>query len=281
MQSSGKSLFSLNLCLWLGKYYNYPFVIERDIYANPWDLEKELKEGDRRRTYLYDEQPERLVGMGSAALKVSLSDWEDIARYTQKNVIYCSPSVRDHSHYFIFEQVDYDIKRISNKVCLDCSDYAKCQTDFYHTLCEKGVHDKGINFWSRDGYPVSFSFMLKTHRMSDKQVVPRGVVTFPMVEPKTALRYDAMKKKNLENFEKLINNAWNLKIKEIEKFMNEHFSDLVVEGKHGLQPASKKVIESYFYEAFPPGKMTVDECGTLIARLTAELKKKCAEAAAD
>ena len=99
-QGCGKSLFGIKLGFILGKLFGVPFNLERDIFANPAVLDDELRSGTyRRRTFLYDEQPKRKVGIGSASTQIALKDYEEICRYTQNNLIYCSPEVEEHAHY--------------------------------------------------------------------------------------------------------------------------------------------------------------------------------------
>jgi len=81
-QGCGKSLFANDMCLRLGQMFNNPFLPERDLYINPFDLDHELRTcGSRRRTFLYDEQAKRKVGMGSVSTSISLTDYEEICRY--------------------------------------------------------------------------------------------------------------------------------------------------------------------------------------------------------
>lgn len=277
-QSSGKSLFGMNIAFRLGLFFNFPFIIDRDMFANPYDLDFELRKGERRRTFQYDEQPQRMVGVGSGATKVSLSDWEDIARYTQKNVIYCSPEVLDHSHYFVFQQVEHGIKRLHNDTCRNCPHLKECQTDFYKTMCEKGKVNHGIKFWERDGYPVEFSFLLSTKRLADKLLIPRGVVTLPMVTPATALVYDQVKKKNILDFESFTNKSWNRKLEEIHEFVDEYFDKLTrwkVWGKTRTFGAENNaVIEGWFYTKFTPSRFTKDEVKMFIGLIKQELNSR-------
>lgn len=278
-QSSGKSLFGINIGIRLGLAFRFPFILDRDLFANPYDLEHELRSGERRRTYQYDEQPQRMVGVGSGSTRVSLSDWEDIARYTQKNIIYCSPEVMDHSHYFVFQQVEYDIRRINNPVCRECKRYSECQATFYSTLCEKGKVKHGVKFYERDGYPIEFSFMLLTKRLSDKMLMPRGIVSFPMISPSTALLYDEIKSKNITNFEGFINQSWKRKLDEIMEFVDEYFERLTQwkEWKKDkwLACGSKPVIEGWFYHKFTTAKFTHDEVNIFIGLIKQELAERC------
>jgi len=225
-QASGKSLFANDNSIRIGQAFGVPFKLERDIFANPFDLDRELRKGENRRTYLYDEIPKRRAGKGSASVERSIDDWEEIARYSQKNVIKCSPEVFDENPYFWFRQIDYQIERIKNAKCDACDAYVECNREFYSTLCEKGVKPHKVSFYERSGYPKYFQFLLMTKRLADKQLVPRGIVRLPMIDHKTALRYDAVKKKNIDAFENYLNKAWDKKSEEVEAFIDEYFEKL-------------------------------------------------------
>lgn len=278
-QSSGKSIFGLNIGIRLGLAFRYPFVLDRDLFSNPYDLEFALRNGEKRRTFQYDEQPQRTVGIGSGSIRLSLSDWVEIARYTQKNIIYCSPEIQEHAHYFVFQQVEYDIKRINNPVCRECKSYSLCQAHFYSTLCEKGKVNNGIKFYERDGYPIEFSFMLLTKRLSDKMLMPRGIVTFPMISPATALLYDEIKGRNITNFEGFINDAWKRKINEVMAFIDKYFEKLVTyrewKSSRWLVCGSKPVIEGWFYKEFTTSKFTHDEVKIFISLIRQEVADRC------
>lgn len=272
-QGCGKSLFSIALGLILGNLYNDPFNIERDIFANPSELDYQLREsGVRRRTRLYDEQPSHNVGIGSSATQLSLKDYEEICRYTQNNLIYASPEVLDHAHYFIFRQVDNDPPRIKNNICKNCKKYAECHKDYYKTLCD-------IPFYERDGYPKRFNFMLDTKRLADKMFIPRGIVSLPMIKPELALRYDKVKGKNINKFEKYETDSWRRMLKEIEKFTKDYEDRLIrkVITKTGSKhkPESKEVIEGWFYDFFTTTKYTKGQVDILVSMIRQKLTHVC------
>jgi len=271
VQSSGKSLFTLNMAIHAGNFFHFPFILKRDIYSNPYQLDQDIRNNEEsRRTFLYDEQPQRMVGMGSYSTKISLKDYEEIGRYTQKNVFYCSPEVHEHAHYFVFKQVDYDIDRLTNEKCKSCALYAKCNFEKYSTLCE-------IPFFERDGYPKQFRFMLYTKRLSDQVLMPRGIVSFPMLAPKTAKEYDSIKSNNIKNFENYANNAWDKKMGDIEKFVDEFEQELIKETYKGIAPVNKRLIESKLYEKFGQNRFLKDEIAIFVEIARQLLQEKCAE----
>lgn len=273
LQGCGKSLFGIALGLILGKIFNNPFVIESDIFANPSELDYQLRQGgNRRRTFLYDEQPSRNVGLGSSSTQLSLKDYEEICRYTQNNLIYASPEVMDHAHYFIFKQVDHDPPRIKNETCKKCKKYDECLKNFYSTMCK-------IPFNERDGYPKRFNFVMLTRRLSDKLFIPRGVVSLPMVSPETALRYDVIKDKNINKFEKYESDSWRRMLKEIDVFAKKYQDRLIkkVIFKTGskFKPESKEVIEGWFYDSFTSSRYTKGQVDILVSMVLQKLRHRC------
>jgi len=273
LQGCGKSLFSIAIALILGNLFHNKFTLERDIFANPSELDYQLREGkNRRRTFLYDEQPSHNVGIGSSATQLSLKDYEEICRYTQNNLIYASPEVLDHAHYFIFSQIDNDPPRILNKTCKSCPKYDVCLKEKYKTLCK-------IPFYQRDGYPKMFNFMLSTRRLSDKLFIPRGVVSLPMIKPDLALRYDKIKNKNIIKFEKYETDSWRRMLKEIDKFAKDYQDNLIrkVITKTGskYKPESKEVIEGWFYDSFTTTRYTKGQVDILVSMVRQKLTHIC------
>lgn len=267
-QGSGKSLFCINLAIWSGKFFGNPFILERDIFSNPYALDQELRNnGEFRRTFLYDEQPRRMVGMGSMSTRISLQDYEEIGRYTQKNIFYCSPELRDHSHYFVFKQVDYDINRVTNQICKSCPKYVECHFKQYETLCE-------IPFFERDGYPKEFRFMLYTKRLADQIEMPRGIVSFPMVHPNTALAYDKIKKENITSFENYENNAWEMKKQMINQFIDDNASDLTQETTTGEKVKSRELIKAKLFDVFGQNRFLKEEIDLFVSMTADELGKR-------
>jgi hypothetical protein len=268
-QGSGKSLFTINMAIWTGKHFGNQFNLGRDIYTNPYELDSDIRNNDeRRRTFLYDEQPQRMVGLGSYSTKISLRDYEEIGRYTQKNVFYCSPQLHDHAHYFVFKQVDYQLDRIVNPTCKVCPKYIDCVKHKYSTLCL-------IPFFERDGYPKQFRFMLYTKRLSDQVLMPRGIVAFPMLMPKTAIEYDRIKDKNIKAFENYENKAWENKVNDIKEFVNEFQEELIKETTLGKKPVSKKLIEATFYNKFGTNRFLKEEVGLFVEMARQMLQKRC------
>lgn len=267
-QSSGKSIFQINKAIWLGNIFGNPFVLERDIFSNPYDLDISVRNPNEvRRTFLYDEQPQRMVGMGSASTKISLKDYEEIGRYSQKNILYASPELREHSHYFVFKQVDYDINRITNPVCKKCEKFSQCVKNFYSTLCD-------ITFDQRDGYPIDFRFMLFTKRLSDQVMMPRGIVTFPMLAPRTAKAYDDIKKRNIKNFEIYENNSWNQKMQLMRDFVVDNFDTLIKDTKDGKRVIPINLIRVAFFNHFSTNRFLNDEVEMFISAIKQMVEEK-------
>jgi len=183
---------------------------------------------------------------------------------TQNNLIYCSPEVVNHAHYFIFKEVNYGVERKMVQKCRDCVKYNECHADYYDTLCD-------LKFWERDGYPLSFSFMLETKRLSDQLFVPRGVVTLPMVSWKSADIYNKVKAVNIKRFENFENDSWGNSKKLMQDFAVEYEKELFMPlVKGGFKIAPTKAIESEFFDKFGTERFTNRQVEVFI-----EMIKKC------
>jgi len=253
-QGCGKSLFSICLATILAVLFTYPFDIYKDLFTNPAELDSELHSIDtRRRTFIYDEQPQRIVGTGSRSTQIGLKDYEEICRYTQNNLIYCSPNILEHAHYFVFKQVEFDPPRVTNKKCDECSNFAKCQQDFYKTLCD-------IPFYERAGYPKRFNFMLETKRLADKTFVPRGIVSLPMIPHELATKYNEVKAKNIKKFENYEDDVLKNQLLEMKKFVEENEKDLIRKDKQGnFIPKKRGLLRIAFKLHFGKGRFVTDE----------------------
>lgn len=227
-QWSGKSLFSLYWAFVIGGIFEKPFNMDKQLFAVPNDLDEALRKTPFRTTHFLDEQRKKNVGMGSVSTDLSLQDYEEQCRWTQKNIIYASPEIRDHKHYFVF--VAQDMQRIENKkFCARCPPKIqnKCYKDQFKTTCPKEFikenGNKKITFYERSGYPKSFTFLLKTSRKLDgAPLIPRGFVTVPMVTPETVKAYDKIKAKNIHRLEKQEDEAFKYKRTVIDQFVNSY-----------------------------------------------------------
>ncbi len=273
-QGTGKSLWSICFALNLGKIFGNPFDVENNIYANPFDLHEDLySSGTRRKTYLYDEQPVYRAGIGSGAIGFALKNYEDICRKTQNNLIYCSPEVLDHSHYFVFEQIRDDPTRIVNATCRKCPKYDECVALPLETLCS-------IPFNEREGYPIEFSFLLKTKRLNDEhgREMPRLIITLPMITPKLALEYEKVKNRNIENFETYQNKTSSKMQTRIKEFVKENQSNLLkskfMKGIRVYSTQPKLLIKSYFLEHFGRSRFVDQEAEMWVLRAKSILEKK-------
>ncbi len=223
-QGCGKSLFGLALAFYISKIFGVIFSFLH-IFVQINDLDDSLRDSPNRTTFILDEQKKKKVGLESETDYLSLIDYEEQCRYTQKNLIYISPNIVDHSHYFVFS---YDfLTRLDNKSCYNDSNSKKthlckkgfninkCYSEKWKTLCK-------IPFHKRKGYPSKFRFLLQTHRKIDKFLVPRGFVEIPIVNPETVKRYDAVKKSNINALEKKQDSTFDRYKKNVETFWNLH-----------------------------------------------------------
>ncbi len=232
-QWSGKSLFSLYWAFVIGKIFDKPFRMKKELFAVPNDLDEALRKTPFRTTHFLDEQRKKNVGMGAVSTDLSLQDYEEQCRWTQKNIIYASPEIRDHKHYFVF--VAQDMERIENKrFCARCPQKYQntCYKDQFKTTCPpnfiKENKGKKVTFYERSGYPKSFTFLLKTSRKLDgAPLIPRGFVTVPMVTPETVYQYDKIKAKNIDRLEKQEDEAFKYKRVVIDDFVDTFGSNCI------------------------------------------------------
>ena len=234
-QGEGKSLFGLFWAYKLGEIFGQPFNIKKNLYAIPEDFNIKIRDAKFRSTHFLDEQRKANIGVGSKATELKLMDFEEQMRWTQKNIIYASPSIKDHSHYFIFKAKKID--RVENKeYCAVCPKkyQDKCYTKQFETNCPpnfiKRNNGKKVTFWERSGYPTALTFMLKTKRKDDGYLVPRGFVTVPIVTPKTAVLYDKIKGKNIRKLTRFEDDSHKEKLDIVENFIKA-FKDKCVRRK--------------------------------------------------
>ena len=230
-QGSGKSLFALFWCYLLGNIFGKPFDIEKNLYVIPENLDNGLRDSDFRSTHFLDEQRNKNIGLGSISLELSLQDYEEQCRYTQKNILYASPTLHDHRHYFVFSS--QSIERFANNYCAMCPPeiQAECYSKKFETNCPpEFVLLRGgekIPFWERSGYPKRIIFLLKTKRKIDNYEVPRGFVAVPMPTPETVMKYDLIKLENLKKLESEEEDSFKYIVQAVDNFIKEHSKELV------------------------------------------------------
>ncbi len=225
-QGEGKSLYGLYWSFTLGDIFKRPYDIHQNLYATPEDLDEDLHKTPYRTTHQQDEQRKKKVGVGSVATDLSLQDYEEQCRWTQKNIIWIAPELRNHNHYFMFSAPF--MERIDNKLCSQCpvKIQDKCFSDSFKTNCPSKIVklNKGVKipFYERSGYPKSITCLLKTKRRIDGWIVPRGFVKVPIVNPKTVETYDEIKAQNIARLEKQQDDSFKYKQKVIDEFVKKH-----------------------------------------------------------
>ena len=265
-QGSGKSIFGQNLAGNIGKIYELPFDMERHTVADLDILNMVLPEAPYRTTFIADEQPLSFFGYGSTRVKKNLKDFEEISRITMKNIIYISPSSREHSSYYVFkEHMQESVQRASNEECLKCSKQKEClklySENKFDTLC-------GLPFWERHGYPVAFIFMLCTPRKTDNHLMPRGYVRFPVLPPKLMQKYDIIKGKNMELFEKKESMGWNEQREQLRAFQKKFRHKII---KEDGKIASKNLIKAYLHDHFGSRAFTTTELDIMACLVKEEI----------
>ena len=264
-QRSGKSIFGQNMAGNLGQIYEMPFNMENHTLSDFDMLDNVLHNTPFRTTFIVDEQPLAFFGYGSTRTQKSLKDYEEICAYTMKNIIYISPSEREHSSYYVFkEDMLPSVERFKNETCLTCSQQKECLKIYsetkFKTLC-------GIPFYERHGYPVAFRFMLIMPRKSDNHLMPRGYVHFPVLPPAMMQRYDKIKNRNIDAFEKKKTFGWQEQRRLLREFQ-EKFKDKIV---HDGKIVSKSLIKAYLQDYFGGRAFTTGELDMFAVLIKAEI----------
>lgn len=231
-QAEGKSLFSLYFAYTLGDIFGKKFDINKHLYAIPEDLDSNIRESPFRTTHFLDEQRNKNVGVGSITTDLNLMDYEEQSRWTMRNIIYASPKVRNHAHYFVFK-VQRTVRIENKKFCSRCPSAIqdKCYKNQFKTCCPnnfiKENNGQKVKFYERSGYPSYFTALLKTKRKFDGWEVPRGFLNVPIVNPKTVELYDKIKGKNIARLEAQEDDSFLVKNKLVDSFIKEKKDQLI------------------------------------------------------
>lgn len=282
MQGSGKSLFGIQLCRSCSHYFGVPFELKKHLYIDKDLINDDIRTVSNNTTLMYDEQERKSAGYGSTNTSLELRDYEDICRYTQKNLINIAPVLYEHGHYFIFRQYQSAPDRIRNKVCSDCPLLVKCRRAGYNTLCDE-LSDaekkrigliKKFEFYEKDGYPKTLSYLLETIRYSDGNWIPRGVVSFPMPPPEIAKEYDEVKKMNIFNYEARQTKSWDKKMEEVRNFVDKYEDKLIYKSKSGTKIKPKKTIKVLFLSEYGDRRFTIDQTELMVEAINMELESR-------
>jgi len=276
-----KSLMALYAGILLGKIYGVPFEIEKNITTDPFDLEKRLKESPNRSTFLYDEVKKTQAGLMSKTNYFRLLDYEEQGRFNQPNILYATPHLWENEHYFQFKE--FSNERLKNSFCSKCPFSKECyELDQTKTLCseKKEVQQKlklkkPIFFWQREGYPIKISFLLETRRKFDNMLVPRGVVTFPIVHHEVLVKYEELKKRSMDALKKDDSSMWRNLTGFVDDFVNRNFDLLVRTTKDGREvPIASNEIEIFLYDEITPNKYTTAVNKLLVTMIRSKVKKQ-------
>lgn len=265
-QGCGKSLFGQDLAYRVSDTFEQPFDAINHTLVDFDDLEKKLHDAPFRTTFIVDEQPKSFFGYGSSRVTKSLRDFEEICRYTMKNILWIAPSERAHSSYYVFKEGDVEsVERTQNPECLNCPKQSKCLKIFeknkYETLCS-------MEFYHRHGYPKAFVFQLQTERKSDGHYCPRAYVRLPMLPPKLDKKYDSIKQSNISVFESRKTIGWSETRRKLKDFQKKYKAVLIRENG---KPAPKELIKAYLMDHFGGRAFTVSEMDIMVAVVRAEI----------
>ena len=265
-QGCGKSLFAQDLAYRTGKIYGVDFAMDSNTVADFDILDSILHNSPYRSTFVVDEQPTSMFGYGSSRVMRGLKDYEEICRYTMKNIYYIAPTEREHSSYYVFKEDQRpSVERFRNEKCLSCQKQTECLKIFsenkFQTLCD-------LPFWKRHGYPIAFNFMLITARKTDNHLMPRGYVRLPILPPKLMKQYDKIKRRNLDFFEQKESAGWTQQRAELRNFQEQYRDRLI--GSNG-KVVSKDLIKVYLQDFFGGRAFTTSELDMFCAIVKAEI----------
>lgn len=240
-QGSGKSLFGQDLAGRIADIYGVKFNMGKHTLADFDILDKELHNSPFKTTFIVDEQPKAFYGHGSTRIMRGLQDYEEICRYTMKNIIYIAPTSRDHTSYYVFKEGNHDaVIRQQNTKCETCKLKNKCLPLLKKSLCD-------MPFYEKHGYPKAFEFLLYTERKADERLLPRFYVRLPVLPPNLMMRYDGIKQKNIEIFESKLSLGSREKTDRLKKFVEKYKDKLLTEdGKPVKVKRIKVLVLNYF-----------------------------------
>lgn len=230
-QGMGKSLSSIYMGLLLGKIFGKPFTV-KNIAFYPEELDELIENSTGRETFLMDEQQTTNVGIMSHTMQRRLVDFEEQLRHNQINLLFASPSLRDHAHYFVFK-AEHPI-RLTNPICQKCKkpDCENCK----------------MPEWKRSGYPKAFRLLLSTKRFVDGMLVPRGYLEIPMPNYDFVQLYDTVKNEHIENVKKKESKMWDNMQKLADVIFQKNKDKMLMQTKKGeYKPVSAKILETIVY----------------------------------
>lgn len=219
-QGSGKSKIGLYLCCLISKIFQKDFSINNVCFTIE-DLNEKISKSVEKETFLLDEQRITKVGIMSLMVQQNLIDYEEQLRISQNNLGYCSPELREHSHFFVFKT------------------YPHIERD-------------------EEGYPKFFTALFSTKRHYDNQLMPRGLMTFPMINKEFNEQYE---KKKLEHINNLKNRHYTtftsleMDVNDITKKYGKTLIKFLATGKK--IPIEKKSLMILIYKELGTGKYTV------------------------
>jgi hypothetical protein len=202
-------------------------------YCNAEELDEKIRVDDYKTVHVLDEQKKAVIGKGSVSANLRLSDYEDQCRKTQKSIIYISPEIFDHSHYFVFKS--HSTPRLQNPLCElqkngKCTQGERINECFSHetkTLCSK------VKFNQRTGFPESIIFRLYTDNLYTGRKVCRGFLEIEPPSPEIfAYYFNIVKPLFLNKLEKNIDFLHSRYTKLTEGVIKAHLIELIIISGH-------------------------------------------------
>lgn len=199
-QGSGKSLAGYRLTEFLSHAFGVKFDLNVSLAMTQDDALNKVRVAKKKNTIWLDEQRKAEYGVMGNLIGDQLADFEDQLRKEQINFIYCSPELRKHSHFFVFETLPEPIGLVRGK----------------------------------DGYPLYVRLMLKTKRHFDKEFMTRGIIELKTPSMNDFNVYNKIKQDYLTHLKEGTGGLTNSTLKEdAEMIYNKIGHELIKKTKKG------------------------------------------------
>lgn len=285
-QGDWKSTLGLHCMMLFSKISGVESGIKTNIYGSYNDFLIGLENSPHGSTHLLDEQPQRIVSQGSMSKYNATIDFENIGRATGKNIIFASPRIKNHSHYYIFSY--FDEERIVNPVCSKCPINSKvalkqgkpekinredCFRNKVSTNCS-------IPFYERSDYGKSFTFKLKTKNVFEpERFEVRGFVKFNFCLPsQLMIDYQEVKNRNIQRLEKEQFTEDTKMVERINRFYDLKKNELIdfnpISGKYSVPVMAVTKMGLKHFLATEGGIYTVSEFSDILSNIQALFKKE-------
>lgn len=244
-QGEGKSLPMIAFDLWVSHIFGVPLTAENlkdHLFYEVEHLTQALDNSLQCESFIKDEERNAQYGIMSDYMDQLLLDYEQQFRKKQINLSFASVERHEHAQYFVFE-----------------------------------TFPTGIEYDKND-FPVNFTLLLKMKRHSDGELMPRGLVKFPMIPSDVLAAYEELKNKHIAEFGSRSGGIMDLVNADAAKLVESESHKLMRVNQYGDQvPVGRLAIELVVYDAIGNRKYTTKGYALLCERVRQLLREKCEE----